>query len=420
MRAVLVAGLLFAGGPLAGCGLVAQGPAPGEAAGGTGATQSEHPGMPSATAAASGAAPTPAPSAIPGKGPRCPVLRCASVVVTGGMLVHHGIWEEAQEEAAAAGKPGLDFLPVLEAQRRYLERSDLAICHQGTPVAKPDGPFSGAPSFNAPPHIVNAAKDVGYQACTTAGDHILDRATDGLLRTVDALDAAGLKHTGSYRTATESQQILILQTPAAKVAVIEATFGLNGNTPEYPWQVDTLDPSAMIAKAEKARSLGADVVIGAMYAGNGYGGDVHAGIPGALQTKAARALADSGQFNLVYGHSQSVLPLENYKGTWIAYGLGNGITEVSPQHPAMNEGLLVRAQFGRDANGSWTVTDLAWTPTVMVGNPYRWCPVAADAPQGPCAGTAADDATRQRTIGVVNSMGAAASGAHELLITLEP
>ncbi|WP_314214704.1 CapA family protein [Pseudarthrobacter equi] len=416
MRAVSVAGLLLVAGPLAGCGLVAQGAGSGESA--AGSTQSPHPGMPSGTASASSTPPTPAPSPTPGKGPRCPVLRCASVVVTGGMPVHSSIWQEAQQDAAEAGKPGLDFLPMLEGQRRYLERSDLAICHQGSPVAKSDGPFAGHPSFNVPPQIVTAAKDVGYQACTTAGDHILDRSTDGLLRTVDALDAAGLKHTGSYRTATESQQILILQTPAAKVAVIEATFGLNGKSPEYPWQVDVLDSSTMIAKARKARMLGADVVIGAMHAGDGNGGNT--GTPTAQQTDAARALADSGQFNLVYGHSPSVLPIENYKGTWIAYGLGNGMTDVSPAHPAKSEGLLVRAQFGQDAAGTWTVTDLAWTPTVMAGNPYRWCSVAADAPQGPCAGAPADDATRQRTIGVVNSMGAATAGAHELLITLEP
>ncbi len=410
--------LLLLAGPLGGCSLLAEGG--GTAGSAAGSTKSPHPGMPSGTASASSTPPTPAPSPTPGKGPRCPVLRCASVAVTGGMLVHSSIWQEAQQDAAAAGKPGLDFLPMLEGQQRYLERSDLAICHQGTPVAKADGPFSGHPSFNVPPQTVTAAKDVGYQACTTAGDHILDRSTDGLLRTVDALDAAGLKHTGSYRTATESQQILILQTPAAKVAVIEATLGLNGKTPEYPWQVDVLDPSAMIAKARKARELGADVVIGAMYSGEGHAGAGNPSTPGNQQTGAARALADSGQFNLVYGHSVSVLPIENYNGTWIAYGLGNGITEVSPTHPATSEGLLVRAQFGQDAAGTWTITDLAWTPTVMLANPYRWCSVAADAPQGPCGGTPADDATRQRTIEVVNSMGAAAAGAHELLITLEP
>jgi hypothetical protein len=332
------------------------------------------------------------------------------------MLVNAQLWQQAQQDAAEAGRPGLDFGPLLEGQRQYVNNSDLAICHQETPVAGPEGPFSAYPSFNVPPQIINASRDVGYQACTTASNHTIDRGTDGLLRTLDALDAAGLKHTGSYRTEKESHGILIMQTAAAKVAVIQATYGLNGLLPEYPWQVDMLDSATMISKAEKARALGADIVVAAMHAGDEYAGE-----PNGQQQEVARALVDSGQFNLVYGHhTHSVQPIENYKGTWIVYGLGNGVTELSPWYEVNNEGLLVRVQFGQDPAGKWSATDLAWAPSLMVRDPYRWCSVAADAPQGPCGGPEADAATRQRTSTVVESRGAAAAGAHELLITREP
>jgi poly-gamma-glutamate synthesis protein (capsule biosynthesis protein) len=337
------------------------------------------------------------------------------LLLTGDLLVHAQLWQQAEQDAAAAGKPGLDFTPLLEGQRRYIDGSDLAVCHQETPVAGPEGPFSAYPSFNVPPQIITAAKAVGYHACTTASNHTIDRGTDGLLRTLDALDAAGLRHTGSYRTEKESRGILVLQTPAAKIAVIQATYGLNGLTPEYPWQVDMLDPAAMIAKAQEARTLGADIVVAGMHAGEEYSSQ-----PNAQQLDVAHTLADSGQFNLIYGHhTHSVLPIENHKGTWIVYGLGNGITELSPSYTVNNEGLLVRAQFGQDPAGKWTVTDLAWAPSVMVRDPYRWCSVAADAPQGPCAEPEADAAARQRTQTVVESMGAAAAGARELLITRE-
>lgn len=404
----LSAAALAVTGGLAGCGLLAEqetsrapsgvsdGPAPGS--------------TPARTAA-----PAPSPTPTTGKGPACPSARCASVLVTGDMLVHTHLWQQAEQDAAAAGKPGLDFGPLLEGQRRYISNSDLAICHQETPVAGPEGPFSAYPSFNVPPQIITAAKNVGYQACTTASNHTIDRGTDGLLRTLDALDAAGLKHTGSYRTETEAQGILIMDTAAAKIAIVQATYGLNGLLPDYPWQVDMLDAATMIAKAEKARALGADIVLGAMHAGDEY-----ASVPNAQQQDVAHALVDSGQFNLVYGHhTHSVLPIEKYKDTWIVYGLGNGVTELSPWYVVNNEGLLVRAQFGQDAAGKWTATDLAWAPSVIVRDPYRWCSVAADAPQGPCAGPEADAATRLRTITVLESMGAAAAGAHELLVTQE-
>ncbi|TLM86332.1 CapA family protein [Pseudarthrobacter sp. NamE2] len=410
--AMSLAGALTLPGVLAGCGLLAEQngtstPAAQSTTSATGTPAADPVTEPPATAA-----PTP----TPGKGLGCPVLRCTTVLVTGDMLVHDELWHQAQQDAAAAGKPGLDFVPLLEGQRRYISNSDLAVCHQETPVAGPEGPFSTYPSFNVPPQIIAAAKEVGYQACTTASNHTIDRGTDGLLRTLDALDAAGLKHTGSYRTENESAGILILQTPAAKVALIQATYGLNGLVAEYPWQVDMLDAPAMIAKAERARAQGADIVLAAMHAGDEY-----SSAPNAQQLDVAHALADSGQFNLIYGHhTHSVLPIENYNGTWIVYGLGNGVTELSPTYTVNNEGLLVRAQFGQDESGKWSVTDLAWAPSVIVSNPYRWCSVASDAPQGPCEGAGADAETRQRTQSVVESMGAAAAGARELLITREP
>ncbi|MDI2033073.1 hypothetical protein PJL15_00157 [Paenarthrobacter nitroguajacolicus] len=358
---------------------------------------------------------TPAPNPTPGKGPACAELRCTSIMVTGDMLVHTQLWQQARADAAAAGLPGYTFVPLLEGQRRYVRNSDLAICHQETPVATPEGPFSAYPSFNVPPQIVTASKDIGYQACTTASNHTIDRGTEGLLRTLDALDAAGLKHTGSYRTEAASKEILMLQTESAKVAVIEGTYGHNGQIPEYPWLVDELDPATMIAKATQAKALGADIVLGVMHAGEEYASE-----PNAQQQEVAHALVDSGQFTMIYGHhTHSVLPIENYKGTWIVYGLGNGITELSPWYVVNNEGLLVRAQFSQNAAGTWTASDLAWAPSVIVRDPYRWCSVASDAPQGVCATPAADAETRQRTQSVVESMGAATAGAHELLITKE-
>jgi hypothetical protein len=422
--ALALAAALSMAGALGGCGLVAEQagpPAPAGATGlartGPGSLDTGSPGTSSPDAGSTAVSPpTPTPTPTTGEGPACPALRCTSVLVTGDMLVHAQLWQQAQQDAAAAGRSGLDFVPLLEGQRRYIGNSDLAICHLETPVAVQEGPFSAYPSFNVPPQIIAASKEVGYQACTTASNHTIDRGTDGLLRTLDQLDAAGLKHTGSYRTEKESQGILIMQTPAAKVAVIQATYGLNGLLPEHPWQVDMLDAPTMIAKAEKARALGADIVLAAIHAGDEYASE-----PNARQREVAHALVDSGQFNLVYGHhTHSVLPIESYKGTWIVYGLGNGITELSPWYPVNNEGLLVRVQFGQDASGRWTATDLAWAPSVIVRDPYRWCSVATDAPQGPCAGQEADAATRNRTAGVVEAMGAAVAGAHELLITRDP
>lgn len=174
----------------------------------------------------------------------------------------------------------------------YLAAADLGICHLETPVAEPEGPFNGYPAFNVPPQILTAAVDVGYEACTTASNHTIDTGTEGLVQTLAALEAAG---------------------------------------PE------------LTAKARAARASGADVVLAALHAGDEY-----ASAPNAQQVEVADALADSGEVDFIYGHhTHSVQPIEQYNGTWIAYGLGNGVTELSPVYDVNNEGLMVRPSFNR-------------------------------------------------------------------------
>ncbi|MFF2823952.1 CapA family protein [Arthrobacter koreensis] len=358
--------------------------------------------------------PSPEPSATPGAGPECPGLRCTSVMLAGDLLVHPQLWDQARLDAGTTGKQPLDFEPLLEGMRPYISGADLAVCHMETPVAEADGPYAGYPMFNVPPQILTAAAAVGYQACTTASNHTVDAGTEGLNRTLGVLDSLGLEHTGSYATEADSEIPMILDTSGARISVIEATYGLNGLEAEHPWQVDMLDAEDMIARAQAAREQGADIVLGAVHAGDEY-----ASMPNAQQIETAHALADSGQFDLIYGHhTHSVLPIENYNGTWIVYGLGNAVTELSPWYAVNNEGLIVRAQFAQENDGAgWRVSDLAWAPSVIVRDPYRWCSVAADLPQGPCASEAQQAEVRQRTVSVVESMGARPAGAHEWLVS---
>lgn len=329
------------------------------------------------------------------------------IILTGDLLVHPQLWEQAAADAAVTGRLPLDFGPLLAGQRPYLAAGTLGVCHLETPVADAEGPFSGYPQFNVPPQILAAAKDVGYDACTTASNHTIDWGTQGVERTLAALDAVGLDHTGSYASAADAEEVLILDQPQARVAVIEATYGLNGLVPDEPWRVDLIDAQDMIAKATAARGQGADIVIAALHAGDEYSSD-----PNAQQVEVAHALADSGEIDVVYGHhTHSVLPVERYNGTWIAYGLGNGVTELSPVHEVNNEGLMIRVRLSRAAGGGWSVSDFDWVPSLIVAAPYRWCSLAPDRPVGACSSPEHEAAVRERTRRVVESRGAAGAGA---------
>jgi hypothetical protein len=51
-----------------------------------------------------------------------------------------------------------------------VEAADVAVCHLETPLAQPNGPYEGYPTFSGPPQILSALVAPGYHACTTASE----------------------------------------------------------------------------------------------------------------------------------------------------------------------------------------------------------------------------------------------------------
>ena len=303
----------------------------------------------------------------------------------------------------------IDFAPMLAAQRPYVHSADLAVCHLETPVSEPDGPFEGYPMFSVPPQVLDGLVETGYDACTTASNHTLDQDVDGAVRTLDALDAAGLVHDGSFRSAAEADVPTVIQTPNGRVGLISVTYGLNTGPPDQPWMVPLLDHDAVIAKAQAARAAGADLVVVAMHAGTEYETE-----PNSEQRAAAQALLASPAIDLLYGHHAHVVqPLEKIGGKWVIYGLGNMIASHETPIDATREGLLVRVTFGQDAAGAWSTTDLAWAPSLQnVDGPREWCALTGDVV---CTSTAAHETALARTTAAVNLLGADADGAHPLV-----
>jgi poly-gamma-glutamate synthesis protein (capsule biosynthesis protein) len=156
-------------------------------------------------------------------------LQALTVVATGDVLLHQK--SPLIKGAAAAGRAHgteFDFSGVFANIAPVIQAADLAICHLETPLAEPGGPFRGYPSFSVQPQIVEALTGAGYDTCSTASNHALDAGFDGLVRTVDTLDARGMGHTGTFRSAAESLTPHIVHVGGVRVAQLSWTFGLNG------------------------------------------------------------------------------------------------------------------------------------------------------------------------------------------------
>jgi len=333
-------------------------------------------------------------------------VRCVSIAVTGDVLLHPPLVEQARADDTTGR--GMDFTPMLAAQAPYVAAADLGICHLETPLAPAAGPFSGYPEFSVPPQILPALIEVGYDACTTASNHTLDQGTDGLHRTLNDLDVAGLAHTGSYRTAADAAGSTVIDTGHGRVGVISVTYGFNTGPPEQRWQVNLLDVDAVLVAAIAARAAGADLVVVAVHAGTEYDTE-----PNSDQRVAAQTLLASPEIDLVYGHHAHVVqPLQQINGKWVIYGLGNNIASHATPVDATREGLLVRVTFSQDSTGSWTTSDIAWVASLQgPGPPHRWCPLTTGIT---CVDPALDAAVLARTTDIVNRYGAATAGAHRL------
>ncbi|RKQ37190.1 CapA family protein [Kocuria tytonis] len=348
------------------------------------------------------------------------------MAVTGDLLLHEGLWSQFATDPATHDGAHFDFAPLLQQQRAYLDRADVAVCQAETPVSAPGGPYAAYPEFNVPPEIFAAAKGAGYDACTTASNHSVDQGVEGVKRTLHTLDAAGLQHTGSYASQKDAGQPMIVDTPSGRLAVVTGTNSLNGKPQDTPWRIDRLrdgtdpdvgeqtarqDVARAVEQAHAAREQGADVVVANMHSIIEYTDTADE-----YQQRTAHALADSGAFDAVYGHgSHSVQPIENYHDTWIVYGVGNNVTETAPPvNESNNQGIMARFQFARDGDGHWRVSDLAWAPSSNTrGGKYAWCPVASDAPSGVCRSEAEDRAIRERIARIVTTDSAREHGLHE-------
>ncbi|MEV5261112.1 CapA family protein [Streptomyces anulatus] len=296
-----------------------------------------------------------------------------TLLAAGDVLPHSSVIDRA---AADAGGAGYDFAPMLAGVAPVVSGADLAFCHMETVYGEEGGPYTGYPSFKSPPEVAAALRTTGFDSCSTASNHTLDDGADGVRRTLDALDGAGIRHAGSARTAAEAARPTILPAGpgkgAAKVAHLAYTYGTN-DIPlpaDRPWTVNLTDEGRIIEEARAARRAGADVVVLSTHWGTEWQDE-----PDTAQLELARRLtasADGGRpdIDLIIGtHAHVPQAYEKVNGTWVVYGMGDQIAGAminyeGVQDPRGNQSSMGRFTFAPPAKTGerWTVKKAEFVP----------------------------------------------------------
>ena len=235
------------------------------------------------------------------------------IAASGDILLHGPIVRAGFDSATGR----YDFRPMLRAVRPVVRRADLAVCHVETPIGA--GAPTGYPRFNAPAALAQAIRWAGFDVCSTASNHSVDKGATGIASTLRALRRAGVRATGTARTRSEARRILVIEVRGVKIAFLAYTYGTNGLPVPKPWSVNVVSRARIVRDAARARRRGADLVLANFHWGDEY---VHA--PNAQQRALARYLLRRRVVDAIVGqHAHVVQPIRRLFGRFVVFGEGN-------------------------------------------------------------------------------------------------
>jgi len=304
--------------------------------------------------------------------------RSFTIAAAGDILV-----TETVRRVADAHLPGYgtyDFYPMLAPIEPWIAAADFAICHLETPLIpagsglRPVPTSLPFPQFSAPAELASAVARAGFDACSTASNHSLDFGLNGLTATLDTLEAAGVGHSGTARSAREDRPALY-DVNGVTVAHGAYTFGTNKIFVPEEWAVNYLDLDAMLADAAWARDQGAEFVVLSIHWGADYTVQ-----PSEEQLELARPLLESADIDLVLGHhSHVVQPVDLVEGKYVVYGMGNLLSPirsyVGVAGPGSEDGIIAHFEVSEQPDGSFAVTGFAATPTRVLPDTVEVIPV---------------------------------------------
>ena len=304
------------------------------------------------------------------------------LMVAGDVMSHMPITNDAYVEADGT----YDYSHMLQFAARQLEQADYAVANLETVLA--GGPdYSGFPAFNSPDELAYDVKEAGFDLLSTANNHTRDRGMDGIYRTLDVLDEAGLAHVGTYRSQEERDEqsgIYVADVGGISVAFLSYTYGLNGfrldSDKMYAVNLFNLDYYTTLANPdyellqsdlEAARALDTDLLAVMIHWGVEY-----QNAPNGHQTNLAQFLVEQGADLVLGGHPHVLQPYETISVTgwdgqeregFVCYSLGNFISNQYDPFPAVQTTAVLDLELTKDPeSGETAVTGVSYEPYFML------------------------------------------------------
>jgi len=230
-----------------------------------------------------------------------------------------------------------DFkFPFLNVSQ-FLTEADLLIGNLEGPVSDKGKKVGSIYSFRMDPKSIEGLKFAGFDILSLANNHIFDYSRVAMEDTFLRLKETQIDYIGAGLNYNEACFPKIKEIKNTKIAFLAFT-----NLGSRFWQateknsgVCWLDKENLKKNIEKAKEI-ADIVVVLFHFGDEYKEK-----PNSAQKYFSRLAIDFGADLVVGHHPHVVQEIENYKGKYIAYSLGNFIFDQKFSTKTM-EGVLLK------------------------------------------------------------------------------
>lgn len=266
-----------------------------------------------------------------------------------GDAMQHG----PQIRAARQADGSFDYTECLKLLEDEISAADYAVVNLECPLG--GEPYNGYPAFSAPDAFAAQLRQSGFDLLLTANNHCLDRRDAGLRRTITALDAMQITHTGTFvsKEARNELSPLIANVRGVKIAMLSYTYGTNGIPVQGSVVVNYIDRKVIGADIDRARLLGAGIICV-----NLHWGEEYRLLPVESQKSLAEWLIEEKGVDLIIGgHPHVIEPMQIRhsrrfdKDVLLVYSLGNFISNQNGDDS--RGGAMVMVTLGVD-NGKAT------------------------------------------------------------------
>lgn len=269
---------------------------------------------------------TPAPSAILAQAAKGET----TLLFTGDIMLSRSVG------ALMASKQ--DYNRPFEKIEDFTRSADLTVANLETPVSTRGVKVGSIYSFRSDPKVLQGLQFAGFDLVTVANNHAWDYGRTAFTDTLNNLASAGISYIGGGHAAAEAHAGVVKDVNGTRIGflaytdLLPASLAAGADSPGL----------AIYNEVQMQKDIAAIKTRSDIVAVSFHFGDEYKSRHNPTQEMLAHAAIDYGA-DLVIGHHPHVVEdVEQYRGKWIAYSLGNFVFDQNFSTETQH-GLMIRA-----------------------------------------------------------------------------